>query len=57
MARRQMQDPVAAQAALSQGMAIIQTQFPPGDSGDLGKNWADRLSVQILLREAGSPIH
>jgi hypothetical protein len=57
MARRQMQDPVTAQAALSQGMAIIHTQFPPADSGDLGRDWADLLTVQILLREAGSPIH
>jgi len=52
MARRQMSDTVAAQAALNQGIEIIETQFPPADSGDLGRDWPDWLSAHIFLREA-----
>jgi hypothetical protein len=57
MAHQQMQDTVAAQAALHQGIETIEMQFPAPDSGDLGRDWPDWLYAHILLREASSLIH
>jgi tetratricopeptide (TPR) repeat protein len=57
MARQQMNDPIVAKAALIKGVEIIETQFPPADSGYLGRDWPDWLIASLLQREAGLLTH
>jgi tetratricopeptide (TPR) repeat protein len=51
MASHQMHDGGAARGALDRGIAIVGTQLPPPDSGDLGRDWPNWLAADILLRE------
>jgi serine/threonine protein kinase/Flp pilus assembly protein TadD len=52
MAHQQLNQTAEAQAALANGMAIINTQFPEANSGDIGREWQDWLAARILSGEA-----
>ena len=52
MAKHRLQEPQSAQAALARGEELVQTRIAKLDSGDLGVDWHDVLTVNILLREA-----
>ena len=52
MAYQESKQTAEAQAALSRGIEIVQTQFPSPNGGDLGRDWPDLLIARILLREA-----
>ena len=41
-----------AHVALAKACEIVEAKLPKRDSGDLGQDWSDWLSTQILLREA-----
>ena len=52
MAHQQLNQISEARAALTNGTAIINTQFPDATCGDLGREWQDWLLARILSREA-----
>jgi serine/threonine protein kinase len=52
MARHRSEGVAPARLALTKANHLIQEQLPHLDSGDFGREWQDRLIVQILLSEA-----
>jgi hypothetical protein len=56
MAFHQLQQADECQAALAKALDIIRTQCLRADSGDVGREWPDWLTVRILAREASQLI-
>jgi len=56
MARHQLHQNEAAQAALGSGDKIAQDKLPKLETGDLGENWPDWVFSHALLREAKAVI-
>jgi len=56
MAFQKLQQTDKARAALAKGMQVVQTELPPFDGGDPGRDWPDFLIVHILQQEAGAMI-
>ncbi|HEX3799884.1 MAG TPA: tetratricopeptide repeat protein [Verrucomicrobiae bacterium] len=56
MAQQELKQPIEAQSSLAKAENIINGQCPAVDSGDLGREWQDFLTVRILAREAQSLI-
>jgi serine/threonine protein kinase/tetratricopeptide (TPR) repeat protein len=52
MARRQLHQPGEARADLNRGLEIVQTKLPRLDNGNLGDQWFDILTADIIRREA-----
>jgi tetratricopeptide (TPR) repeat protein len=47
----------AARAALKEAAALVETQLPSFESGDVGRDWPNWLIAHIFLREARALIH
>jgi tetratricopeptide (TPR) repeat protein len=56
MACQQLQQDDEARLDLARALDIIRAQCPQADSGDVGREWPDWLTVQILEREASQLI-
>ena len=51
MACQKLQEADKAQAVLAKGMEVAQTELPAFDGGDPGRDWPDRVIVEILQQE------
>ena len=57
MSQQQLAKTKFAQKSLAMARQIINQQFPPSDTGELGNAWHDWLIAHILFREATETLH
>ena len=57
MAQHQLEQPQDAQKALTEATDLIDTHMPKLATGELGHNWHNWLTAEILRREAQALIN